>query len=119
MVGTVAKVTAGLAIGLAGAAIGAAAGLGALVIKSAATADELVETAEKMGITTTRLQELNYIAEQTGTGVDTMQSSMARLIRSLNDAEKEGTPTAQAFEQLGVSVRDSNGKPQGQRSDLL
>jgi len=106
----VAKVGAGLALGLVAAAAGAVTGIGALLFKTAATSDELVETAEKIGITTTRLQELNYIADQTGTGVDTMQGSMAKMTRSLADATKKGTPAADAFKKLGVSVTDSNGQ---------
>jgi len=110
MVVNVAKVGAGLALGLVAGAVGAVTGLGALLLKTAATSDELVETAEKIGITTTRLQELNYIADQTGTGVDTIQGSMARMTRSLEAAQKAGTPAADAFKQLGVSVTDSNGQ---------
>jgi hypothetical protein len=110
MVVNVAKVGAGLAVGLVAGAVGAVTGIGALLLKTAATSDELVETAEKIGITTTRLQELNYIAEQTGTGVDTMQGSMAKMTRSLEAAQKAGTPAADAFKQLGVSVTDSNGQ---------
>ena len=110
MVVNVAKVGAGLALGLVAAAAGAVTGIGALLFKTAATSDELVETAEKIGITTTRLQELNYIADQTGTGVDTMQGSMAKMTKSLADATKKGTPAADAFKKLGVSVTDSNGQ---------
>jgi len=110
MVVNVAKVGAGLALGLVAGAAGAVTGLGALLLKTAKTSDELVETAEKIGITTTRLQELNYIADQTGTGVDTIQGSMAKMTRSLEAAQKAGTPAADAFKQLGVSVTDSNGQ---------
>jgi hypothetical protein len=106
----VGKLAAKMAVGLAAGAVGATAGIGALVVKTAKASDELVETSEKLGITTTRLQELNYIAEQTGTGVDTIQSSMGRLVRNLDAIEKAGSPANDAMSKLGVSVRDSSGQ---------
>lgn len=109
MIGGIAKVTAGIAVGLAGAVAGAAAGIGALVLKTAATSDELVEMSDKVGIGVEQLQELKYIGEQTGTGVEAVTGSLARMIRGMGDAAR-GTGTAKdAFKDLGVEILDSNG----------
>src|SRR3990170_5437013 len=63
---TAGKIAAGALVGVASAAIGAAAGMGALLLKTAAAADEMVESAEKIGITTTKYQEFQYIGNQIG-----------------------------------------------------
>jgi predicted nucleic acid-binding Zn-ribbon protein len=105
----VAKAAVGIAVGLAAAVGAAAVGIGALVLKTAAAADELVELSDKTGISTTRLQELAYIGEQTGTSVDTVTGSLAKLVRSMDAASKAGSPAAKAFKELGVNVRDANG----------
>lgn len=102
-------VTKKLAVGLIGAATGAAIGIGALVVKSAQTADELVEMSDKTGLSVTQLQELKYIGEQTGTELDTVTTSMARLTKNMFSS-KDGTgAAADAFKTLGVEVMDANG----------
>lgn len=107
------KVLSGLKTGLlaVGTAVtGAVVGLGALVLKSAATADDLVELSEKTGISVERLQELQFIGDQTGTSLDTVTSSLAKMTRNM-DAAREGTGAAHdAFESLGVPVTDVNGE---------
>lgn len=88
------------------AAIGAMVGM---VLKSAQMADELDETSQKTGISVERLQELGYIAKQTGTDLETITGANAKLIRSM-DSAKEGTGAqAEAFKKLGISVKDSSG----------
>lgn len=101
-------VKAGL-IAVVGAVTGAVVGLGALVLKSAATADELVELSDKTGLSVEQLQELQFIGEQTGTLLETVTGSLAKLIRNMAGAA-EGTGAAHdAFETLGVPVTDVNG----------
>ncbi len=124
------KVAAKLAVGVATSVAAVVVGLGALVVKTAGTADALAEMADKTGISTTRLQELAFIGEQTGTGVDTVTDAMAKLVRSMGTAnEQQGKFNDQmgaaktkadknkvamgdmqkAFADLGVSVTDANG----------
>lgn len=106
--GNAAKIGAGMIAGAAAAAGGLAAAVGGAVMKTAASADELVELSDKTGITTTKLQELAFIGDQTGTSVETVTGSLAKLTRSM-DGARSGTGTAaDAFKQLKVDVLDSN-----------
>lgn len=119
-------VVAGLAVAVA--AIGTA--IGGLVFSTADASAQLVDLSTKTGITTTRLQELDYIAGQVGTSQETITGSLARLVRSMSGAqtqysdyaaaqaeaaakgeEFDGTlgDNAAAFDRLGVKVTDSSG----------
>lgn len=107
------KVLKGVAVGIAGVGVAAAAavvGIGAFVLKTAAAADEIVESAEKIGITTTQYQEFQFVAEQVGTDVETVGRAFFRTTKAIVDAEKQGSPMAKTFADLGVSVRDANGE---------
>lgn len=106
------KLLKGLAIGLAAvgaAAIGAAIGVARFVTNAAKAADEIVESAEKIGISTTKYQEFQFIADQIGTDVETVGRAFARTTKALVAADKAGSPMAKTFEELGVSTRDANG----------
>lgn len=117
-------------VALATTVIALGAAVGNLVIDTARSADELVFLSQKTGMSTTSLQEWNYIADQTGVSSDTITSSLTRLVRSMDtasgqtedyqaalaDAESQGTEyegtlgdMATAFNTLGVSVVDSDG----------
>lgn len=98
-------VVAGLAVAVA--AVGAA--VGGLVFSSASAAAELVDLSAKTGISTTRLQELDFIAGQVGTDLDTITGAQARLVRSMASAQDGTGEQAKAFKSLGVSVKDANG----------
>jgi uncharacterized protein YukE/predicted transcriptional regulator len=71
------------------------------------TADELMRLSDVTGLSTDRLQELQYIGDNVGVSLDTVTSSLKRLTANM-DTAKTGTGEAyEAFEQLGVSFRDS------------
>jgi hypothetical protein len=119
-------VVAGLAV-----AVGAiSAAIGGLVFSTADTSAQLVDLSAKTGISTERLQELDYIAGQVGTSQETITGSLARLVRSMSGAQTQYSDyaTAQAealakgeefdgqlgdnaaaFDRLGVKVIDSSG----------
>lgn len=105
----VAKTATGLVVGLAGGAAAAGAGIVALITRTAATADELDELSQKTGLSTTRLQELQYISGQSGTEMEAMTGSLARLTRNMAAAQFGGGPAAAAFRTLGIHVKDASG----------
>ena len=66
-------------------------------------ADQIGDLAAKYGTTSEAISEIGYIATQTGSDVNTLTSAMSMLyIRAKQDGE--------AFQSLGVSVKDSNGQ---------
>src|SRR4030042_3006362 len=106
------KMIKGLALGIAAvgaAAAGAIIGIGKLVFKTAEAADNIAESAEKLGITAEQYQEFGFIADQIGTDVDSIARAFARTTVAIKEARKEGTPMAGIFEQLGISTRGANG----------
>lgn len=127
-----------IAAGAAAAATAVGAAIGAItavVFKAVDAAGELVDLSTKTGISVTNLQELQYVGDQVGTSLDTITGAQSRLIRSMstaNDAvndfnqkladgksedelNKNLNPVLEAFNSLGVVVRDSNGELRNQQ----
>ena len=108
-VGTVAKLAAGLAVGLAGAVAAAGAGIGALIVKTAAAADEIVESAEKIGISAEQYQEFKFIGDQVGTSVEDIGKAFGKTTKLIGSATGGNRDAAKTFKDLGVSLKDSSG----------
>ena len=104
--------------------------------------DELNTMSMKTGITTERLQEMNYVSGLIDVSVDTMTGSMTKLEKSMSSANKENekyhekmaaldeqlkagkithdewvesaeeieASTVTAYDRLGISITDTNGK---------
>ena len=106
------RVLRSVALGIAAigaAVVGAAIGLARFVTNAAKAADEIFESAEKIGISTTKYQELGFVADQIGTDVESIARAFARTTKSLKEADKAGSPMAKTFEDLGINTRDTNG----------
>lgn len=110
-IGKIAQTALGTAIGFLTAQVipKIINGLGDMVFGTAAAADALVEMSDKTGISTTSLQEFKYIGEQTGTSLETVTSSLARLTKGMAGAADGKGPVAEAFKTIGVSVTDASG----------
>ncbi|OGO35675.1 MAG: hypothetical protein A2W35_05385 [Chloroflexi bacterium RBG_16_57_11] len=107
------RVLRSVALGIAAvgaAAVGAVIGLARFITNAAKAADEIFESAEKLGISTTLFQEFSFIADQVGTDVESVGRAFARTTKAIKEADKKGSPTAKMFEELGVGVRDANGQ---------
>jgi len=111
--GGVLRTTGAIIAGVTGAmATGIAAGTGALVSftqSGAAYADEVLTMSTNTHIATDDLQAYMYAAELVDVSTETMTSSMARNIRSMNSAAEGTGAAAEAYEALGVSVTDADG----------
>lgn len=111
--GSVLATAGGVAVGVAGAmAAGIAAGTSALVNftrEGASYADEVLTMSTNTHIATDELQAYMYAAELVDVSTETMTSSMARNIRSMNSAAEGTGAAAEAYAALGVSVTDAEG----------
>lgn len=107
--GAAKKIGKGLAAG-----VGAAAALGgaafAMANKVTQGHDKIHKSASKMGVTTDLYQELDYWATQNGMSSDTMERAVGRLTQRMGRAGEGNEKYAEAFERVGVSIRDSNGE---------
>ena len=79
--------------------------------QSVKAADAVGKAAKQAGIAAEALQELRFAGEQSGISIRGMDDSLRRMNRRLGEfVNSGGGPAAKAIEDLGVSVRDANGK---------
>lgn len=111
--GNTAKVAGEIAVAsivaLTTAAVALVSGLVDASVQAAAFADEVLTTSTVTGISTEALQGYMYAAELVDVELNTLTSSMARNIRSMNSAAEGSSQYAEAYEALGISVTDANG----------
>lgn len=110
--GTAIAVGAAMAAAFA-AAIEAAKEVGKALIDSTMEtsqfADELLTMSSVTGLSTEKLQELQYAAELVDVSVDTISGSMTKNLKAM-DSAREGTgAAAEAYEKLGISVTNADG----------
>jgi hypothetical protein len=97
--------TIGKAIGVGLA--GAAAGLTALTKNAIDTADEVSKLAQKTGVSTEAISELQYAAGLSG--VDDLGASLVKFNRSIAEAAQGAKTQADAFKALGVNIKNADG----------
>ena len=83
-----------------------------LIITTANYADQVGDLADKWGVSTREIQEFDYWASQNGTTLENVLNAMTRLT---NQAQVN----ADAFKELGISVRDNEGNLKGQKQLFL
>ena len=81
--------------------------------RTANYADELDKMSIRTGLTTDTLQELRFISGQLGADFSALQSATTTLGRRMRRAGDGGNAYADAVEELGIQVRDSNGEMKG------
>ena len=102
-----------------GAAIvtGTTAAVGGMVKfaeKTASTADNIDKMSQKMGLSRTAFQELDFILSQSGADINSFGTGMKSLLSNM-DKVSEGNKTATAnFEALGISVQNTDGSLRNQ-----
>lgn len=109
---TVAAVAAGMAAAAAAASaaiIGAGKALADFTVSGANYADDILTMSTVTGMSTEKLQELQYAADLVDVGVDTITGSMKKNLASMSKAAKGNEATAAAYKKLGVAVTDANG----------
>lgn len=95
------------------AAVAAAKEVGQALVdatnETAQYADEVLIMSTITGMSTEKLQELQYASELVDTSVDTITGSMTKNLRAM-DSAREGTgAAAEAYAKLGVSVTNADG----------
>lgn len=93
--------------GLSAAAGGVLAGMGSMALKSAAAADDLNTLAKQTGLTTESLQKMQYASDLIDVPVDSITGSLKKLKKNMDSTSAD---TQAAWEQIGVSVKDSTGQ---------
>ena len=98
-------------IGKVGAAgvLTVAAGVATLASKFSSAGDNIGKTALRLGIGTTALQELRYASDRQGVSSKAFDMSLQRLIRKASETARGVGVTGEAFDALGVNVKNANG----------
>lgn len=96
--------------GLATAVIASAGGLFAFVAAGTEASDKLTDISAETGVTVEAIQELGYAAELSGSSAEQMTSSLSGLSKVAGDAARGLGRGKKAFDELGISVKDSSGK---------
>lgn len=79
------------------------------VIEGAAYGDEILTLAATTNLSAKTLQEFKYMEDMIDVSLDTVAGSLTKLTRNMNTAREGTGAAAEAFDQLGVDVVDSNG----------
>jgi hypothetical protein len=90
-------------------ALGATLSVGALAsfAKSGIeAADALNDMSQRLGVSVKDLASFKLIAEQSGTSLDSVGAGIARLSKSIGEAELGNKNLAGALKQLGITARD-------------
>lgn len=113
--GTVAK--AGAVVG--GAAVAAGGAIYGMATKAAGATDRVDKMSQKLGLSRTAFQELDFVASQSGTSVEGLRGGMKTLTTAMSQASQGGKSQIQMFDKLGVSIYDSNGNLKDQETMLF
>lgn len=95
--------------GIAAAAGVAAAAFGYMAKSAIDNADRLNDLSKSVGASTEFLSQMEFAARQSGVGSEELSKSLAKLSKVAYAAAKEGGASAASFEQLGISIRNSDG----------
>lgn len=103
---------AGMFAGVGAAATGALAPI-ALFQKALDTIDiasHLVDTADRIGLSTTALQELGFGFAQAGVEQSEFETGMEQFSKRIGEAATKGGELAKILNANGIAMRDSNGQ---------
>ena len=90
--------------------LGAVSALTALSVKSAVTADELGDTASKIGVSVESLHKWNYVAKVFAVENDVMLKALTKTNNILGEISKGNIPgCVTALDTLGISYESLNG----------
>lgn len=110
------KLTGGLKkVGGALVAVGATVGVvGGAILRGAnqvaEMGDRIDKMSQKIGMSRKAFQEWDYIMSQNGGNVETLQMGFKTLVTQIEGVQKGSKDSIKAFSDLGVQVKDNNGK---------
>lgn len=105
-------------MGVTTAVSGASVALYGVAKKSADASDRVDKMSQKIGISREAYQELDFILSQSGASVDSLRAGMKTLTNQMTEASNGTEKSAGYFEELGVSVTDTEGNLRSQEEVL-
>lgn len=89
--------------------VGGATGLVLLTKNAIKSADAIGQVADKVGFTTSALQELRFAAQTTGVAQNTLDMALQRFSRRVGEAAQGGGELKGILDQYNIAVKDSAG----------
>jgi hypothetical protein len=108
--GAIAEFGRGVAQGIGQEVARAIRQLPQLATQSINLADQLSKMSQKVGVSIESLSTLGYAADRSGVGLEPLQGAMVRLAVNASEAARGTGESRAAFDQLGISVTDNNGR---------
>lgn len=108
-----------IAKGVATAVAGAATAFAALSFQAINTADSMDEMSEKTGIAVESLSQLEYASKIGAVSFDQLTGGLSKLAKTAVQAAQGSDTAKKAFQTIGVSVTDANGKLKSTEALLL
>lgn len=93
--------------------------MGALTLKTADHAKEVINVSQTMGMTTDQYQKWDYVLKTVGTDAESASGDLAALAEKAKDAAEGGNDMAKVFAEVGMSVKDSEGNLKSQNQLFL
>ena len=106
------NVASGVAKGMtaiATAGAGVATAIGTMALKAGQSADDINTLSAQTGLATDQIQMFQYASETIDVSLDTLTGSMAKLTKNMSTASKGSGDVYDAFNQLGVSFKNTDG----------
>lgn len=91
---------------IAGAAVTAFVALSKAIANTAEELDATIKTANNLGIAVAEFQRLQFQAEQSGISSEQLTRSLQQLVRVTGEANAGSKRAAQAFSQMGISLKE-------------
>lgn len=100
--------------------MGAVTALSALSVKAAMAADEIGDTAAKLGLSAEQLQEWNHTARISGVATESLQKGFIKVNSILGDiATGNGDKLTDSLAAIGLTVDDLKGKNADQAFEII
>lgn len=93
--------------------------MGALSLKTAEHAKEVINVSQTMGMTTEQYQIWDYVLKSVGYDAESASGDLAGLAEKAKDAADGGKDMAAVFGEVGLSVKDSEGNLKSQNQLFL
>ncbi|MBI1374813.1 MAG: hypothetical protein GC159_18995 [Phycisphaera sp.] len=71
--------------------------------------DQIAKMAKRTGLSVEALSELQFVASQTGTDIDSLENGVRRMQRTIYDAERGLSTAVDALKDLGLTAADFKG----------
>jgi uncharacterized coiled-coil protein SlyX len=108
------KTAAKFGAALGAGAVAAGSAIYGLASKASEATDRIDKLSQRLGLSRQGFQEWEFVLSQSGVSIDSLQTGMKTLSQRMGDAAEGTGKGAEAFNKLGISVKDSAGNLKSQ-----